>query len=123
MIRIAFAFVGIALLYPAVAFSTGGKYDVGGFAAVASFTVPATLIFGFPIFLLFRKRGWLCCPHIVSASAGIGFICAIPFALASVNLFMLTSIAFTIIGAIHGFLFWLLGVWRNDGIKTYTLTP
>lgn len=117
MIRIAFAFMVIALLYPAYAFLIGGKFAIGGLVTVASFTVLATLIFGFPLFLLFRKRGWLFCPHIVFASAGIGFVCAFPFALAGVNLYMQTSFAFALIGAIHGLLFWLLGVWRNDSIK------
>ena len=114
MIRVTATFVAISLLYPLFAFFSGGEFAVGGFLAVASFTIPAALILGFPAFLFFRKHGWLSWRHLTVGGATIGLVCALPFVVGGASMFAQVCLSFTAIGVAHGLLFWLLGIWRNQ---------
>jgi hypothetical protein len=108
------------LLYPLAAFLSGGKYATGGFITVAGVTVLATLIIGLPTFLFFRRRAWFSWWQLTLGGAAIGFCCAVPFLAGGLGMFMYIVPFFSIVGAVHGLLFWLLAIWNNTCLTRHS---
>jgi len=76
------------------------------------FSAPATLLLGFPTFLLFRRYGLVRWWSALAAGATIGIVVVIVLALPSApGLRQLTIYGLT--GAASGFAFWL--IWRAGG--------
>ncbi|MBL0291897.1 MAG: hypothetical protein IPQ15_14970 [Betaproteobacteria bacterium] len=110
MVRIVVAFVVVAVTLPLIAWFSGGEQSVRNLAMVAGFTLPATAV-GIPVFLWFRRRGWLRWWQSTAGGVGIGLLSALPFALRDPGFLAFAVPAFANIGAAHGLLFWLLAVW------------
>jgi hypothetical protein len=107
MIRIIAALTVTALLLPL------GDFPHSGYISTAIFTIPATVIVGFPTYLYLHKRGRVYWWHCAGGGAFIGAIFAAPFVLGGAELLLGFAGAFAIIGMAHGILFWFLGVFRN----------
>lgn len=121
MVRIVVAFVVVAVTLPLIAWFSGGEQSVRNLAMVAGFTLPATAV-GIPVFLWFRRRGWLRWWQAVAGGVGIGLLSALPFAVRDPGFLAFAVPAFANIGAVHGLLFWLLAVWdprRAGGDRRY----
>ncbi|MEW5823979.1 MAG: hypothetical protein AB1766_06485 [Pseudomonadota bacterium] len=95
---------GFSLL-PAVAYS---------FPIWLMFALPvaygASVIFGIPSFLIFRRLGWLSRSGLLVGASGIGFLmgCVIAYVFAAGEPlgFVLTALTFTVFGAVSGYVFW-----------------
>jgi hypothetical protein len=111
--RVAATFAFLALVYPLIAFVTGGEFDVGGLFVLAGVTTTATVILGVPAFVLFFRRGWLSWWQFAFGGAIIGLLCAIPFAVGGAAVARALAPGFLAFGALHGLLFWALAIWRN----------
>src|SRR5688572_16162536 len=94
----------------------------GGMAAVLV-AYPIALIFGLPMFLLFRRQGWFRWWQAVLGCT----ICALPF----IALYLLiaapehvstyglrNSLAFLGFGAVVGVIFWAIGIAGNSALTT-----
>ena len=114
MRRVIVAFAVTALIYPLIALLGGGQHAVGGFIAVAGFTVPAVILIGLPAFLLFRRKLWFSWWQFTVSGAAIGLFFSVLFL--GIGLGLYTALPLSIIGAVHGLLFWFLAIWKNREI-------
>ena len=111
--RIFFGFLVCALAYPCIALLGGGTHAIGGAFAVATITVPITLVVGIPLFLFLRSRGWLGLWKTVGAGAAAGIIASALFALTDWYAFLFVASYFVPVGAVHALVFWFVAVYRN----------
>jgi hypothetical protein len=118
MIRVIVAFIVVALAYPLSVLVIGGEGGLSGALLVASFTVPATLVIGVPLFLLFRHRAWFKWWHFLAGGFVVGLACSLPFLVQGWEATALFAPYFIVFGLLHGVAFWLLAVWRNIGLTS-----
>jgi hypothetical protein len=116
MSRLVAAFAAVASLLPLVAFLADGGYSTVNMGIIASFTVPATLL-GLPLFALLRRRGQLDALHCALGGTALGLASTLPYALSDLLLIAFLIPTFATIGAVHGVLFWVFGVWRNTRLN------
>jgi ABC-type Co2+ transport system permease subunit len=122
MTRLIAAFAAVASLLPLVAFFADGGYTTQSMGIIASFTVPATLL-GLPLYALLRRRGHLDALHCALGGAALGLAATVPYALSDALLIAFLIPTFATIGAVHGVLFWVLGLWRNPRPNGPQLMP
>jgi hypothetical protein len=121
MLRTGVAFVVVTVTLPLVAWVCGGDEPLRNLAIVASFTASASAV-GVPVYVWFRRRGWLSWWQAVLAGGVIGLACALPFAFRDPRFLVFAVPVFVNIGAIHGWLFWAIALWRprlDDGAGRY----
>jgi len=122
--RIFFGFLVCALIYPCIALLGGGAHAIGGAFAVATITVPITLLAGVPLFLFLRNRGWLGLWKTVGAGAAAGILASTPFAFTDWYkftdwyAFIFVASYFVPVGAMHALIFWFVAVYRNEFLQS-----
>jgi ABC-type tungstate transport system substrate-binding protein len=116
MRRVAITFALFASAYPLLAFVMRGAFGPAGALTLAGVTTAATVVLGVPAFILMCRRGWLEWWQLLCGGAAIGFVCALPFAIAGSALVLALIPTFLVLGAAHGVLFWGLAIWRNAGL-------
>ena len=96
-----------------------GTLDIGLLAAMVAY--PIAIVFGVPLFFLFKRRGWFRWWQVTVGGA----LCAVPF----IGFYLLTSEPMHIAtaglmnslyllgcGAVIGIAYWALGVWGNSAL-------
>ena len=79
----------------------------------AVFAYPAALVFGIPLFLIFRRRGWLGWRQVGLAGAGVGALSILAVALylgsfsGAAGYLLLTGS----VGFVSALVFWVIAVW------------
>ena len=122
MNRILLGFLVVALAYPLLALLTGGQFGAGGALAVATFTVPVTVLLGWPAFAFFKRRGWLKWWQFGMGGLTVGAVCTLPFIIgvtetnAPLSTFTFIVLFFAALGAIHSIAFWAIAIWRNNDL-------
>jgi hypothetical protein len=116
--RVILAFVVIPLLYPLSGLVSGDQQGIAGAIWIASFTIPATVVIGIPLFVLFRRRAWFQWWHFLVGGLVIGLACALPFLFRGWEIAALFAPYFAVFGLLHGAAFWLLAIWRNTGLTS-----
>jgi hypothetical protein len=117
--RIALAFVVAPILASAL-----GGFMLPVFAAIL---VPATLVFAVPVFLLFRRFGWLRWWHAAIAGCAGGLLFTLIFS-ASVSAGHVDAFApseglgFCAVGLTEAITFWWIGLFRNDEVARAPVT-
>ena len=86
---------------------------VGGMGALVAY--PAMLLFGIPLFYLFRKRGWLTWWQVASGGILAGALSMLAFALyvGTVSGAFEYVVLFCGVGLCSGLAFWAIAVFRN----------
>lgn len=123
MKRALLALAFVSVLLPLAILVFGGDRAVAGAIAAGSFTIPATFLFGVPMFLECRRRGWLKWKHAVAGGIVTGAACSLPFWFGgwfSGAVFMLTFAAY---GVILATIFWGLAIWRNTSLTSASSRP
>jgi hypothetical protein len=81
----------------------------------AMFAFPACIIFGVPLFLVFRKLGWLSWWQVPIGAGFAGILAAFALHMLDATTYLSGSIElFGGLGALAGVVFWYLGLRRNE---------
>jgi hypothetical protein len=116
--RIVFGFLVCALGYPFVALLSGDSYAISGALAVASISIPITVLVAVPLFFLLRSRDWLGLWKTVGTGAAAGLLASIFFAGIDWYAFLFISSVFAPMGAVHALIFWFIAVYRNGFLQS-----
>lgn len=110
------AYLAVALAFPALILMLDLQHALGGATFVISVLLAVVLLLGLPALILFCKLQWWE-PWRFLAGGGIGgVLCALPFLAApSFSPIFLVAL-FALIGVGFSGIFWLSGIWRNDGL-------
>lgn len=94
---------------------------IAGALVYAMFTYPLAIIIGIPALLFFRAWGFDKWWQFCLAAGLIGFIPS-PFFLSTMELtgWLILAAAFIGIGALSGFVFWLIGFWNMSKVVNDT---
>jgi hypothetical protein len=123
MFRVALGLFVIASAYPGFILFHDKWFAVQGAAIVGTFTVGATVVAGIPLAIVFIAKGWVKPWQAVLAGAVVGFACSVPFWFTGSSTASVRVLAiFMVLGAIHGFFFWLLALWKNGRLAGYRTT-
>jgi hypothetical protein len=118
MLRLTFAFLLVAAAYPAaVALLHGTR---GSVLFIATFTFMGAAS-GLPLLVWCIRRNRDKCWHASLAGAAIGAMAPIPFSLligGPLSAIYFSAI-FALLGAVHGGVLWILGIWRNDSLAKW----
>jgi hypothetical protein len=99
------------------------------FVDFAALTVGATLLGLLPSTVFLVRKGWLRAWQTTSAGAFVGVIVAalvaVLFAVDATNYLLLGLVLSYggVLGALHGFAFWLLAVFKNAALANWLHTP
>jgi hypothetical protein len=119
MPRVVLALLVCSLVYPVALLISEGQGAAGGALLVALFTVFATVAFGVPLLAWYVRRGWFKLWQVALGGGVIGMVVSLPLGLASgARGALYFALAFAAIGVFHAVLFWLIGVWRNDEVRS-----
>jgi hypothetical protein len=116
MTRLILAFISAAFFVPTITlFTSDGYFRLQGFALIAIFTVPLTVIGAAPLYVVFRKSItiWLC----MVAGFSLGLVGSLIFLLMTNPKAYLNWLpAFLFAGWSSSVVFWLVGIWRNRNL-------
>jgi hypothetical protein len=117
MLRVNLALAVVALAYPALFLFFGG-WDVGGAVLVGIFTVPISVFVGIPLVAWFLRHGWFALWQalLAGAFAGLVLLCAMYFLFGGM---LSAALPVMTVGALHGFVFWMIAFWRNTAIRCF----
>ena len=118
MIRLTLGFISAALWLPLLLIIISGKYGEFWFGVVSFLTVPLTVFVAVPLYIALHKKiriGLVAC---ITIGFTIGFIGVLLFFFmthyqAAIN----WAPSLIVIGTLSGFIFWLVGIYRNEKIN------
>lgn len=116
MWRVVLGFVICSIAYPLVVLSFPNPGAAAGASLVAFFTVSGAVVVGVPLFMWFKKRGWLKWWHSLLGGAVAGVVVSLPFIASGWLGFLYFAAIFSGIGALHALVFWLIAVYRNRAL-------
>lgn len=121
MLRLTLAAVVVTLVAPALALLGGHRAGSQGALQLAGFTLLALVIVGLPLLALLLRRGWRSWRHFALAGGVLGAVCIVPFVGDELLLLLFLLPNFMVIGALHGLLFWMLGVAGNRDLSRFAV--
>lgn len=116
MARIIAGFILAPGLFPLLSLAFGSVWSGVEFALVISYL--STVLFGVPLFFLFKWRRWYKWWQVTAAGAA----CALPFSALLINFsnpqihHLTNSLQLIAVGAIAGLLFWTIALARNSAL-------
>jgi len=116
MWRVVLGFVICSTTYPWVVLSFPNPGAAAGASLVALFTISGALVVGVPLFVWFKKRGWLKCWQSLLGGAVAGVVVSLPFLVSGWLGYLYYAGIFSGIGAFHALVFWVIAVYRNRAL-------
>ena len=101
---------------PSLTFARQCNVDFGWAPFALLITVPATLFVAVPLFLVFRKLGWVKWWQVCLGGALVGFLSPLAIQLMdapSHGFWISLTVLSVPLGAVAGFVFWCIGVYKN----------